>query len=366
MIKTFLKLLFLLLFIGGTIYILFYETERFESHSIINIRDLSKEQTTNPFDMLLSQSSPVMQESKLLELYIRSGDMFSHLNQGFNFTQYYSGEEIDVLRRLSKYNLIPSYRLTKENLLEAYNTDLSIIYDDPSTALIVSFAHADPNLAQEIVKDIIAHSSYVLNLLERDNAQVALTFLKEQVKESEAVFIKSIKNMIKYQNKHNTIDPNLEVAAKSTILANLESELIKKNVEFASGSKFMVKNSTELKIAKNTIRNLEKEIQRVKNEIAGTGKGRKELNQKVFDFEILKNNIGFAKEVYSHSLEKLEELKSQVNQNIKNLLIIAKPSYPELYAYPEKPKKVFTLFIVLSFIYGILLSVITLVREHKD
>ncbi|SFV71905.1 Capsular polysaccharide export system inner membrane protein KpsE [hydrothermal vent metagenome] len=317
MIHILLKLLFSSFFIAGATFIIFYETERYESRSIINIRDLSEEQSSNPLDAILAKGSPVMQESKLLELYIRSADMFAYLNKGFNFREYYSNEDMDILKRLYKETKNPFYRLTKENLLKAYNNDLSIIYDTSSTAIILSFAHADPKLSQEIIKEMIKHSSYTLNRLERENAEVALAFLKTQVKESEALFIQSIKNMIKYQNKYNTIDPNLEVEAKSTILA-------------------------------------------------GTGKGRKELNEKVFDFELLKSKMTFSKEIYSHSLAKLEELKSEVNQNIKNLLIITKPSLAELYTYPKKPKRVFTLFIMIFFLYSILASMISLIRDHRD
>jgi capsular polysaccharide transport system permease protein len=169
-----------------------------------------------------------------------------------------------------------------------------------------------------------------------------------------------------YQNAHNTIDPNLDVQSRSTILANLESDLIKKTVEFQSGGRYMIKNSPEQKIAKNTIENLKKEIKRVKKEIAGTGIGKKELNQVVFDFELLRNDIDFSKEVYKQSLEKLEELRSEVNQNIKNLLVINRPTLAEKYTYPEKPKKILTIFIILAFLYSILISIITLLRDHRD
>ncbi len=364
--KLLLQAIFIALFSIGTIYMLYYETERFQSNAIVNIRDLSQQQASNPFDAVLAQASPVMQDSKLLELYIRSGDMYDYLDSKFNLTAYYSSKQIDALRRLSDDSVLPSYQLSKENLVEEYNKDLFIIYDTPSTALKLGFAHANPKIAQKILEAIIEYSSYTLNYLERKNAQVALQFLVKQVKESKVVFINNIKKMIDYQNEHNTIDPNLDVAAKSTILANLESDLIKKNVEFASGAKYMVKNSTELKIAKNTIANLEREIKRVKNEIAGNGKGKNELNTAVFDFQLLKNDIDFSKEVYKQSLVKFEELKTQVNQNIKNLLVITKPSLAENYSFPNKPKKVFTLFLVLSFLYGILISIITLIRDHRD
>jgi len=364
--KIILKLFFTIIFLITTTYVIFYETERFQSNGVITIRDLSQKQATSSFDMILSQTSPVMQDSKLLELYIKSGDMFTFLDRKFNLTAYYSGDKIDVLRRLSKESLLPVFSLTKENLLEQYNKDLFIIYDTPSTALQVGFAHANPEIAQKIVQSIIDHSGDTLNLLERDNARVALHFLEKQVKESKMSFIDTIKQMIDYQNEHNTIDPNLDVQSKSAILANLESSLIQKTVEFQSGARFMIKKSPEIRIARNTIANLKKEIETVKRQIAGTSGNKKELNESVFDFELLKNDINFSKEIYRQSLVKLEELKTQVNQNIKNLLVINKPSLAERYTYPEKPKRIFTLFIIFGFLYGILISIITLLKDHRD
>ena len=364
--KTILKLFFTITFIIAASYVIWFETERFQSNSVVTIRDLSQKQATSSFDMILSQTSPVMQDSKLLELYIRSGDMFSHLDKKFNLSSYYSGGKIDVLRRLSSESILPFYALSKENLIEEYNKDLFIIYDTASTALKMGFAHADPKIAQAIVESIIEHSSHTLNRLERENANVALHFLEKQVKESKVAFIDTIKKMIEYQNIHNTIDPNLDVQSKSTILANLEGDLIKKTVEFQSAGKFMIKNSAEQRIAKSTIENLKKEIKKVKQSIAGLGADTKELNEAVFDFELLKNDMNFSKEIYRQSLEKLEELRTQVNQNIKNLLVINKPSLAEKYTYPDKVKSILTLLIILGFLYGILISIITLLRDHRD
>jgi len=364
--KIILKLIFILLLVLSVLYVVYIETERFQSNSVITVRDLSQKQTANPFDMILAQTSPVMQDSKLLELYIRSEDMYKYLDKEHNLSKYYTSKQIDPLRRLSDNIPLPSYQLSKENLLKEYNKDLFMLYDTPSTALKLGFAHADPKVAQSIVKTIIEYAGNEMNRLERDNANVALHFLEKQVDKSRVDFTQSVKEMINYQNEHNTFDPNLDVKSKSTILANLESELIKKSVEFQSGGKFMIKNSSQQKIAKRTISNLKKEIKRVKREIAGSGADVKELNQAVFDFEILRNNIDFTKEVYKKSLEKLEELRTQVNQNIKNLLVINQPSLAENYTYPNKTKSILTIFIVLGFLYSILISIITLLRDHRD
>jgi capsular polysaccharide transport system permease protein len=359
------KVWFIALFVVGVLYIVLFETERYESSSIVHIRDLSQKQDTSAFDLILSQGSPVMQDSKLLELYIRSEDMMLHLDKMYTFHRYYTSDAIDFVRKLSTNAWFPFYQLTKENLLEAYNRDLTIVYDEESTSLQVSFAHAEPNVSKAIVSSIIEHSKNRLNTLERENANVALSFLKEQVEESKKVFIESIKRMMRYQNRHHTINPNLDVETKYTILANLETDLTKRTVEYESKVRYMVKDSEELKIAQNTINNLKKEIQEVKKEIAGSNDS-KELNKVVFDYQLLSNEIDFNKEVYKQSLAKLEELRSQVNQNIKNILVITQPTLAEQYTYPEKLKDIMTLLIVLGFLYGIIASVLALLKEHQD
>jgi capsular polysaccharide transport system permease protein len=364
--KILLKLFATVFFIAGAIYIIKIETERYQSVTTIKIKDLSKQQSISAFDMILSQVSPTMQDSKLMEIYIRSNEMFSYLDKDFNLTAYYSGEQIDPLRRLKKDSFLTSFALSRGNLIKQYNEDLFIIYDPASTTLKIGFAHADPKIAQSIVENIIKYSSKALNTFEKENANVALQFLKKQVVENETKFTSSIKKMINYQNINNTIDPNLDVQSKSTMLAQLESDLVQKTVQFKSSSRYMIKNSSKMKIAINEIKNLKKEIYRIKKEIAGKGGEKTELNQAVFDFELLKNDIDFKKEIYKQSLTKLEELKAQVSQNIKNLLVVDKPSLPELYTFPNKPKNLLTLFIIVSFLYGIIASIITLLKDHQD
>ena len=370
-IKIFSKWLFKLLFLALFFYILYYisfiQTEKYESKSIIMVKDLSKEQTSSPLGSLLmaGAGSESMSDAMLLSVYIKSSDMFNLLDKEFNLTAYYSGSEIDMFNRLSNDMLLPSYLLNYENLLSKYNSDLTIIYDEPSTTIEISFAHANPKLAKNIVESITLHAGQTLNFFEKKNTEVVLTFLKKQERKKHALFIKSLEKLLSYQNKYNTIDPKIDIESKSAILAGLESELIQKNVQYNSKAQYLNKSTAEMKLLKGNISYIEKSIRDIKRKITGT-KGKRKLNVNMSDFTLLQSKVEFEKQVYIQTLIKLEETKVLVNQNTKNLIVVSSAKIADSYAYPNKMKDSFSIFIILSFIYGILTLIFTIIRDHKD
>ena len=183
------------------------------------------------------------------------------------------------------------------------------------------------------------------------------------IKENRELFIGSIKKLIMYQNKHNTIDPNLDLQRKSNILAILEGDLIKNEVEYNSKLKSWNPNGKEMKMLKAVTLNLKRSITRVKKYLASSGS---EFNSNIFDFELLKSDMEFNKEVYRQTLINKEELKIEVSQNAKHVIVVSKPTLSDSYSYPNKLWDVFTLFIVLLFLYSIIMAIMMIIKNHKD
>lgn len=360
------KLFFTALFLTIASYIVYVETERYESVSITLLKDLSKSQEMDLGSMLLGQTSSTMQDSKVLELYIRSSEMFEFLDKKYDLSKYYICEQLDPVQRLYQDTNIPFYLASKENLIKRYNDDLFVVFDEPSGTLSLSFVHIDKHIAKEILKSIIHRSDEIINQFSKENAEVALHFIKKQVAKNKTLFIGTVKQLIDYQNKHHTIDPNLDVERKSLILANLESDLIKNQVEYNSKATTWNLNGIEMKMLKEVERNIKKSIIEIKKQLAGPDDNLNELNTNVFDFELLKSEMEFNKEIYRQTLINQEELKIEVSQNAKHLVIVSAPTLADSYTYPNKPWDIFTLVVVLLFLYSILMTIITIIKDHKD
>ncbi len=158
----------------------------------------------------------------------------------------------------------------------------------------------------------------------------------------------------------------VDVQTQSTIIANLESELMQKEIEYSSKAKFFNKNTHEMRLLKDTMVNIEKNINKVKHKMTGESKKKRELNKNVFDFELIKSDMEFNKEIYRQTLINQEELKIEVNQNAKNLLTISTPTVAESYTYPTKYRNALTVLLILSFLYSIIMTIITILKDHRD
>jgi len=365
MMKLLLRLIFTALFATIVWYIVAIETHRYESTSIILLKDLSQRQQMDLNSLLLGETSSTTQDSRVLELYMRSTEMYAFLDKKYHLSEHYVSEELDEVQRLYKDTPIQYFEASKKNLLAKYNDDLYVVYDDPSGTLSLSFIHTSPIIAKNILEDIIQHSDEVINAFSQENAQVGLQFIVQQKSENKALFVKAIKALVHYQNEHIMIDPNLDVERKSTILATLETSLVNNEVEYQSKIKTWNPNGKDMKMLKEVISNLKKSIHRVKRELAGQSEGQ-ELNSNVFDFEFLKSEMEFSKEVYKQTLINQEQLKTEVQQNAKHLVVVSKPILAEVHSYPDVIWDIFTWMVILFFFYSIISVIIMIVKSHQD
>ena len=348
-------------------YIFFIETEKFESKSVIMIKDLSSGQTVSPLGSLLSGGldNKTLQDAKLLEVYIKSGEMYAFIDKEFNLTSYYQSDKIDPLHRLSNRFNMPFFEANHANLLSKYKEDIHIVIDEPSSTLSIAFAHANAKIAKQIVEKIIDYSGKRLNFFEKENFQIILKFLKQEKVEKYSQFEASVKKLLAYQSKHQTFNPQFDLESKSSVLASFEAKLIEEELGYKSKLQYLNPNSVEMKISNNSIQQIKKTISKIKREITGS-KGTKKLTVDVSEFEFLKSEVEFNKEVYKQVLIKIEETNVLVKQNAKNLMIVSAARVSDAYAYPHKLKNAFSLLIIFLFLYGVISMIVKLIQDHKD
>jgi capsular polysaccharide transport system permease protein len=362
-------LFFVALFILGAVYILFVETEKYESKAIVTIKDLSNKQSVAALGSVLLGQGDVKtkQDSELLTIYIASPEMYDYLDREFNLSAYYSSENLDPFQRLYPHSPLLPWRLDRENLLDHYSKDLETVYDDLSGTLQISFFHHNPLKAQEIVQHIIRRAGRALNSFDKTNATILARFLKMQEERYHKRYTESIKKIIAFQNRIGLIDPDINIQMKSELLAQLESELIKMEVEYQAKRVRLTPNSTELKVLQKQIAKIRQKIKSLRSTLAG-GRGKKglKLNQDKFAFEILKSELAFNRELYRQTLIKLEDAKISASQNAKNLIVVVPPVEAQQYARPDKVRSILSWMITLIFLFGIIRVGAALLREHKD
>jgi len=360
------KYILIIFFIFGVLYTLLWQTEKYASVGTVMVQDLSNEQSVSAIGALLTNSpQDGTRDSMVLDIYIRSNDMFQKLDREFNLSQYYTGKEIDFLQRLYPNVPIDLIRSTQDNFLMRYNQDIITLIDTASSTFQIGFHHADPKLAKMITERLIQHAFNAINHFERENGRIALEFLEKQAAKNRKLFIKSVQKLIEYQNKHHTIDPNADIQMDTTLISQLEGELIKNEVAYRSRLVHKPASSPSMRILKNSIQQIREQIDILKKGLSGK-QNNKALNANAFEFEMLKNESALTREIYKQTLIKLEEAKVNASKSAKNLTIITHPTVAELYSSPKKFRQILSLFIILGFLYGIVALIISIIQSHRD
>ena len=353
------RTLFLTLFTLTTIYFMFIKSELYVSESALIVKDLNKAPSAAglEFSLLGMGGDSQLQDSKVLEEYLRSLDFFTLIDKQFSLRKHYSSDALDFIERMPK-------DATIEEDLEFYRSRLHIEYDEVSGILHIAYAHTDPKTAQAILKFMMAQVETQLNVFNHRNAEKRLHFIAEEFAKEKEKLAQATQAMEAYQNKHMLLDPNNAAASSSTIIATLEASLTEKNIELANLRGYLNENNYEIKKTKGEIRSIKRSIAKKRKALSGNENNR--LNKTLVDYGKLKMAVEFETEIYKSTLLQLESTKIDVAKEAKTLSIVSAPNLPEGYTYPNKPKIMITIVIVFFLLYGIFTMLAAIIRDHKE
>lgn len=353
------QLLFFGIFIITSFYYLVIKSELYESKTALLVKDFATPSSTSSLGLSLlgMGASSQLQDSKIVEEYLKSWDIFDRLDAKFALIIHYKSDALDFIQRCTDH-------ATEEELLEFYNSRLTVHYDEFSGILHIAFAHTDPQQAKEILEFLVLEVEHHINELNRINAKKQLDFIEQEYAKAKVKMDTSSQFLEEYQNKNLLLDPSAQATATTGVISSLEATLTQKNLEYATMKSYLNEDSYELRALKNEISEIEKSIAKQKKELSGTSDQR--LNKVLFEYEKLKLQLEFDTEVYKNALLQLETTKLDVSKNAKTLSIISKPNMPDGYTYPNKPKVFITILIVMLLTYGIFSMLIAIIKDHKE
>lgn len=354
------KYIFLFIFIILNIYYLLIKTELYESKTALIVRDMSQSTASSSLGLSLlglSSDSSQLQDSKIVEEYLKSLDVYKMVDEKFNLTEYYKSDAIDFVGRLSS-------DATAEEVLEFYNKHLNVYYDEVSGILSIAFSHNTPKKAQEILEFLVENVEYQINEFNRTKAKKELAFVEKEYLDAKKKMEDSSTKLEEYQNTNLLLDPTNQATSSTSIISGLESQLTQKKIEYSAKKNYLNDNSFELVSLKNEIDEIELSIKNQKKKLSGGQNDR--LNKILFAYEKLKLQLEFDTEVYKNILIQLETTKIDSVKNNKTLSILSKANLPDGYTYPDKPKVFVTILILTLLLYGIVSMLGSIIRDHKE
>lgn len=340
------------------VYISFFANEKYRSDASYMIRDLSTNESFGvDFGIFGSGASSQTQDANIVVEYLRSLDMLKELDRRFNLKAYYGSDKTEPLERLYWF-------ATQEDLLELYRKNLSIVPDELSGLTRIAFKSTDPERATAVLRFLLDAGENFLNQLNHQRAKKKIDFAQSQLEQNRTKLDAAIAVLEKFQNEYRLVDPSADVAVKNNIIAHLETSIVQKTAEYNQLTSYMSADSIDALKLKKQLDELTSALDKTKSKLSGADS--KRLNDLMFEYQKLKNEVDFATEVYKKTLVEYEVSRIEALQESKIFEVIATPQLPDGHVYPKRLRTILTALLIILGIYKIAKLIWAVVKDHKD
>jgi capsular polysaccharide transport system permease protein len=241
---------------------------------------------------------------------------------------------------------------------------LNMVIDETTGITKIAFDSTDPELAIGVLRFLLTEGEAFLNELNHKRAQIKITFFTSQLESSKKNLDVANDALERFQNRYRTVDPSTTVALNESIIANIETEVVRKTAEYNQLITYMSPKNIDAVKLKSEIKELQSAVEKIKNRLSGDEK--ELLNDLLFEFQKLKNDAEFATEIYKNTLVQFESNRIEALQNSKIFEVIAEPQLPDGHIYPKRTRMILTAIIVVFILYKSAMMLWAIVQDHKD
>jgi capsular polysaccharide transport system permease protein len=336
-------------------YYLFVASDMYVSYAKFAIRGQKSVDFGGLISLLGGGATNVESDSYIVVEYIGSMDMLKRVEEKLNWVEHYSQDSADFFSRLSG-------DASLEQRLEYWNSITVASYDSQTNILTVEVRAFDPAMAQAVVQVILEGSEDLMNTMNDRIKADTILLARKEVEAAEIRYAAAKKALNALRAVSAEIDPKATASSRLGIIAGLEAQLSKLNVELHTRQEFMTSTSFPIRTLVKSIGELEAQLDLEKAKL--TGDSGPEMLALLEKYEALSIENEFARNLYTSSLSALEAAKVQSEGKSIYLEAFESPLLPDQAMYPKRISFALLSIVVVIMGYALILFTIAAVKEH--
>ncbi|AJD05846.1 capsular polysaccharide export system, inner membrane protein [Campylobacter lari] len=346
-----------------TAFVVFYyvliAANRYVSESVLSVKSTTGDSgAITGIAALLTNNSFSSEDITFLKSYIHSLDMLNILEEKIQIRELYQKQKLDFFYSISS-------SADQEEFLKYYQNRVKIIQENSANGLLrVEVEGFDPQSAHLIASTIVKESEKFINEISHKAAREQMQFAEEELLQFKKRYQKAKDELLAFQNKYGVFDPLKQAEGTLKLIAELESKIAAKEAELLMMQSYINDNAPQIVTIKSEITALKKQLQKEKSKVSSP-KSSQKLNDLAAKFQDLTIEAGFAESAYTAALKAYESARIEALRKIKQVVIVQSPSLPQSAKYPEALYNIFTAFMILSLIYGIVKFIKMIIEEHR-
>lgn len=341
----------------AALYYMFIASDRFVTVAHVYVKSTESQAGAMPQLQLLSGAKGETQDALLLSVYAQSGDILRRVEDKVQFSEHFAGDGGDFWSRLPD-------DATEEERLNYFKDKLSVKVNPDSGIITFRGQGYTPEFSLAFVKEVIAASDDFVNSVGQSIAKEEIAFVEHEMERARGVLDAARTQLLNFQNENGVLSAEVSGIARQALVNEMESDLVRLRTEEKTLASYLNEGAAELTTVRNRIGALANQLVLEKEKLASIGNV--SLNDVNAEYQTLEMELQFATDLYKTTIVALERARVDSYHKLKHLVVIQSPTLPDDAAYPRKLYDLFSLFIGLSLLYGIVTMILATIREHRD
>jgi capsular polysaccharide transport system permease protein len=346
-------------------YQIVWASDRYESKAQLIVKEPDSMSTLDPSMALLAGlgGTPSNTDTELVKAFIHSNDMLQYLENRLGVFDHFSDSSYDSFSRLDS-------NASREKLLEYFIDKVEIEIDEKSGVISVFSQAFSPEFAQKLTSNIITRAEWFINEIGHKLAEEQLKFVQKEHTVTENRLQKAKSRLLIFQREYNLLDPEAEGMAGQQITYGLEAQIAGKQAELRTLKSSMSPNAPAVMNTKSELNSLLEQLEMQRSKLThGQNKSNAsntdsvgEILAKFTDYKI---DMEFALQAYTASKVSLEKSRIEAYRQIKYLIIVESPIFPQEAKYPDAPYNIGLFFVLQLMLIGMFKILIATVNELR-
>jgi capsular polysaccharide transport system permease protein len=258
-------------------------------------------------------------------------------------------------------------RRTEPELLARYFNGMISVSLDPTTGVTTLRVRSfRPDDSKALAEALLGSAEALVNSLSERARNDTLQIARQEVEIAERRVLESREALVRFREQEKELDSAGTAQAAVALRGQLEATLAQTRAELTERLKFMQPDNPALRVTRNRIEALERQIaeERSRHTDATPGTGAIVLARQLASYEKLMLEREFADSQLASATASLEMARVEAQ---RQQIFVSRIAGPNLAVYPLYPRKLINLasiFVGLAIAYGIGWLLIVGMREH--
>jgi len=353
-------LFFLIPFVVGINYFLFYASNQYEALAHFTI-EKNGQQQSDPLGALtgLPGSVASTRDALIIKDFIESREVIERTRDDFDIKKLYARTDKDWLSRLATDASI-------EDILEYWQKKVTVEFDQSSGIVTLGVWAYEREQAVMITNTILRESELLVNNLSKKAREDGLVFAKQELAIAEKKLKQARMDVRVFRDTEQALSPEKNAESKLKLVEHLEAERANAETTLRSLRMSYPEVSPRVKEAKNKVTSLKKQVQQERDRSSRitNDSDAKTMSTIISKHEELLTEQGFAEKSYEAALFSIEKARIDATQQQRYLSVTVHPILPEDPVRPKAPDDYLVLFLACLMLWGIMSLIIASVKDH--